>query len=167
LLLGAGALMSSSLEVGREYRGLYRVLSRVGTGGTSEVYKLFYMNLGRPVCLKKGVPGKGYSAAHLRQLFAAEAKALQRLSGRFAPTLYEFREAELELYMEFCEGRSLHDYHEGRKAAGQFLSPVQALQVTRLVGRAVAHCHGQGVLLADLKPRNAILTGQPLEGDGA
>ena len=82
--------MSDDLRIGSEYRGHYRVEERIGSGGTSVVYRLHHLSLGREDCLKKAVVRGAYTRPQLESLFVKEARALKLLEGSHSPTLWEF-----------------------------------------------------------------------------
>lgn len=143
---------------GREYGGRYRVLEQIGRGGTADVYKLYDQKLERHICLKKGRPSAAYTAAQLRAIFANEADILRRCERACVPALYRFSDADLELYLEYVAGQSLDavlaQSHQSQR-------PLQALAVVRLLQRlaaVVGQCHAAGVIVADLKPKNVVLT---------
>jgi tetratricopeptide (TPR) repeat protein len=160
--------MSDALQPGKTFRSRFQVRKRLGEGGTAVVYLLHDLHLGRPVCLKKARPKGAYTLATLAAVFAREAKILQLLGGSISPTFYEFREADLELYMEYCPGQSLAEFLEQRRARGQPLKQIQALQLLGRLARAVTHCHARGVIVADLKPTNVLLlTGKKLADEDA
>lgn len=142
------------IAVGSEYRGKYRVLREIATGGTSSVYLLRDLRLDRPVVLKKGVPGDHYKEEDLRAIFTNEDRILVRLNGRFAPTRFEFLPEALELYMAYCPGRTLDAYLQEWISTGTFPSDEHLVRLAESILEAVRSCHSAGVIIADLKPRN-------------
>ncbi|GIW90005.1 MAG: hypothetical protein KatS3mg109_0437 [Pirellulaceae bacterium] len=146
--------MSDTITIGRDYRGRYRVISKLGEGATSCVYRLYDPWLSRDVVLKKGVPSERYTKDTLRDIFANEDAVLDRLKGTVAPSRYEFLPDELELYMEYRPGRTLDTYLEQWISEKCFWSDDKLLQLMLLILEKVQVCHRAGVIIADLKPRN-------------
>lgn len=146
--------MSDTIRVGCIYRGRYRVEREIAKGGTSCVYLLYDPRLSRHVALKKGVAGDRCSSDALRAIFANEDRVLVRLNGAFAPSRYEFRLDDLELYMEYRPGRTLDAYLEEWRSTQRFPADDVLLRLAQMVFEAVQSCHRAGVIVADLKPRN-------------
>ncbi len=149
--------MSEIIQVGKEYRSRYKVEKQIGKGGTSFVYKLYDQKLGRDVCLKKGVAQGSYTKQHIKSLFSKEANILQLLQGQDCPQFFEFSETDMELYMEYCEGRSLEEFYEHWEKSNQFPDQAGVLKVFLPLVRAVKHCHSKQVIVLDIKPKNIIV----------
>lgn len=147
----------SDIVVGKVHRHQYKVLALSGKGGTAEVYKVFDQTLGRHVCLKKGVPGENYDEKQLRAIFANEAKILRHLESSSIPSLWDFLEDDLELYLEYVEGWSLEIVLERSQKAGRPMGTLNVIRLMRRLADIVSHCHGRGVVIADLKPKNIVL----------
>lgn len=145
---------SNIIRIGGNYRGRFKVRRQIAIGGTSSVYLVYDPWLCRDVALKKGVPRDRYTRDALRAIFANEDYILSRLNGTFAPSRYEFLPDDLEIYMEYRPGRTLDEYLGEWTSTMGFPADDVLVRLTRLILEAVQWCHGAGVVVADLKPRN-------------
>ncbi|MCS7238828.1 MAG: tetratricopeptide repeat protein [Thermoguttaceae bacterium] len=157
--------MKEALRIGSEHRGRYRVQRQIATGGTSCVYLLRDFRLNRDVVLKQGIASDRYKIQDLREIFANEDRILGRLNGRFAPRRYEFLPDELELYMEYCPGKTLDTYLQGWILHKKFPPDDKLIRLAATILEAVQACHEAGVIVADLKPRNIQLGRGAEEGE--
>src|SRR5690606_10475790 len=87
-----------------------------------------------------------------------------RLNGANAPSRYEFLPDDLELYMEYCPGRTLDAYLEEWTSTKRFPADDVLLRLAQSVLEAVQSCHRAGVIVADLKPRNIQVGRGDVEG---
>ncbi len=141
--------------IGQTLNGRYRVVSRIGEGGMSAVYRADHLLLGRPVALKVlNAEMAGHREAMLR--FEREALVSGKIqhpnvvsasdSGRLA-------DGSLYLVLELVEGRSLRDLS---KSEGKLPAP-RALAIAAQIADALDAAHGAGVVHRDLKPSNVML----------
>jgi hypothetical protein len=134
--------------------GPYRILARLGVGGTAIVY-FGHSPSGRPVAVKvlhadlTGDPA-------LRARFRHEVRAVRAAGGRWSPTLID---ADTEasppwLVTEFLPAVSL------REAVRRFgvLRPGAAWTLAAGLAEALQSIHRAGIVHCDLKPGNVLLT---------
>jgi tetratricopeptide (TPR) repeat protein len=158
--------MNDMLTIGGQYHDRYKVLGKIGEGGTSLVYKLWDPRLRRHVCLKKAKRACSFSQDQLQDRLSCEARILGILAGKYAPRLYEYRNNELEIYMDLLDGRSLDDFYEEWIAENKF--PGDLILSERLfvpLLDALDCLHGSEVVLGDLKPKNIFLTPGVKDGE--
>jgi len=134
--------------------GKYDVLSELGRGGTSIVYKAADPDLKRVVALKVL-----RDAVHpvLIERLHREATAAARLRH---PNIVSIHEVGTILGPD---GSALHfiamDYVEGRNLAeaAAAMTPAERLEVLLSVARTTAFAHEQGIVHRDLKPENILV----------
>lgn len=129
--------------------GRYRLIRRLGEGGTGTVYQAADLLLGRTVAVK--VLHRPFGA----DLLFREAQSLACLSHPNVVAVYDVVEAEKRacLVMEYVDGCSLESLLQER---GRL--PLQrALAIFGAVASAVRAAHARGVLHCDLKPANVLL----------
>jgi tetratricopeptide (TPR) repeat protein len=139
--------------------GKYQVLSEIGRGGTSIVYKAFDPGLSRPVALKvlRDAPLHPVLVERLHREATAAAKLRH-------PNIVAIHETGTILGPD---GGALHfiamDYVEGRNLAetSASMTPDERLQVLLAVATTVAFAHEQGVVHRDLKPENILIDRTP------
>jgi predicted Ser/Thr protein kinase len=135
------------VEIGN---GRYRVIRRLGSGGTGTVYQAADRMLGRTVAIK---------ALHHSQrldLLRAEGRSLARLSHPNVVALHDLIEQDGRPYlvMEYVEGSNLEQW----LAEHGSLGVEQALGVFRRIASAVQAAHAHGILHCDLKPANILIS---------
>jgi eukaryotic-like serine/threonine-protein kinase len=132
----------------------YRLIERLASGGSAEVWRAHDDQLDRPVAVKR-------LHAHLlpdeasRLRLAAEARAAASLSHPGIVGVYDV-DVEGEspaLVMELVEGESL----AARIARAGPLQPGEAAHVGAEVADSLFHAHQQGVIHRDVKPGNVLL----------
>ena len=142
--------MSSSQA--RAFAGRYRVIRRLGAGGTAAVFLARDERLGREVAVKRlhGAEVTAQTAQRLRR----EARIMASLRHPGLVTVYDMLmdEDELLLVMEYVRGETLADVLAsaplGWERTRELLEPVAA---------ALDHVHGHGVVHRDLKPSNILV----------
>ncbi len=143
------------LRVGTILNGRYEIISAIGSGGMSYVYKAKDMSLKRLVAVK--VLKEEYSRdANVVAKFAREAEAAGGLSHPNVVSVYDVGEQFGTYYivMELVEGFTLKKYIEKK---GQ-LSQHDAVQVTMQVARGLNAAHEQGIIHRDVKPQNIMVS---------
>jgi len=159
---------SCSFEVGRVLRGRYVLEKRLGGGGRSTVFKaldryradlpeaLQYVaiKIFHPIADTRGTDDLDTLRARLRRDFYGA----QMLSHRNIVNLFDLdRDGDVDfLTMEFLDGELLSDVtarlHPLR------MSRPQAWAIIREIGSGLEHAHARGVIHADLKPQNIMIT---------
>jgi serine/threonine protein kinase len=132
----------------RDICGRYRLLRKVGEGGTGVVCQAIDLRLGRPVALK---------ALHDSSLnLEREGHSLAQIDHPNVVALHDVIEdaGRQYLVMEYVDGPTLEDSLAERGSLGL----ERAIDLTRRIGAVVAHAHDRGVLHCDLKPANVLLT---------
>jgi serine/threonine-protein kinase len=132
----------------------YRLIERLASGGTAELWRAHDEQLDRPVAVKRLHPHLLPDEASRRRL-AAEARAAAGLSHPAIVAIYDV-DAEGEtpaLVMELVEGESLAT----RIARDGPLSAVEAARLVADLADGLYHAHQQGVIHRDVKPANVLL----------
>lgn len=135
----------------------YKILSELGRGGMGAVYKAQQTDLDRVVALKVLLKG-GKNEERSRARFLREIEICMRLSHPNIIRVFDHGESEDNQFftMELIEGRSLHEViaEDGKQAPGRVIDLlIQMLD-------ALDHCHKEGVIHRDVKPRNIMISGQ-------
>ncbi len=141
--------------VGRVIQDRYRILDRLGEGGMGLVFRGEHILMKKPVAIKLLHRELG-SVDDAAKRFEREAQSASRLSHSSIVAVTDFgrtEAGELFLVMEYVPGDHLGAFLERRGR----LAPLQALMITRLVLRGLAHAHQAGVVHRDLKPANIML----------
>lgn len=135
--------------------GPYRLLSKIGEGGSSKVYLAIRIDaqFRRRVAVK--VMGLAAGADQTRR-FLAEQQILAGLEHPNIAHLYDGGTTETGLpffVMEYVEGEPIDVYCDRRR-----LSLAERISLLREVCRGVQHAHQNLVVHRDLKPTNILVT---------
>src|SRR5690242_3343182 len=143
--------MANENLAGRTIAG-YRLLERVGEGGTAEVYRATHPEHG--ACAFKVLRSRLASDPTAVKRFLREAGYGSRVRHPGVVRTYDYGEADGLYYLalEWAEGRSLADYVH---RAGP-LAPAQAGAVVRQLADALGAAHQAGIIHRDLKPENIV-----------
>ena len=133
---------------GKTIAGRYRLEQRIGTGGTSEVWRATDLELERVVAVKLLAP----EADPAR--FEREARAIAALAHPNICAVYDYGDAAGRPFMvlEHLPGGSL----EERLAGGRPLPNEETLRIGTEIAAGLAHAHGRGIVHRDLKPLNVL-----------
>ena len=130
----------------------YQIVSTLGSGGTSVVYKATDTSLKRPVAIKALGPHLyDRTGRHLR----AEALAAASLDHPYICKVYELIETadQTLIVMEFVEGETL---------AAKLQRGLPPLEATLVMGSEIAEglaaAHARGLVHRDIKPSNVMVT---------
>src|SRR5436305_1784671 len=134
---------------GRTIAG-YRLLERVGEGGTAEVYRA--QHPGRGPCAFKVLRSRLASDPTAVKRFLREAGYGSRVEHPGVVRTYDYGEADGLYYLalEWAEGKSLAEYVH---RAGP-LAPTRVVSIVRQLADALAAAHQAGIIHRDLKPEN-------------
>lgn len=147
------------LYVGTIINNRYEILSMIGRGATSAVYKARNRDTNQIVAIKILHSHLAFDATIVRR-FQQEAKTATILQHPNIVSVRDYSTTESGnpfLVMDFVEGMSLFDTI---RAAGWL--PVQrALAVFPQVCAALSAAHEKGIVHRDLKPSNIMLTTGP------
>jgi serine/threonine protein kinase len=150
-----------TIGIGTVLRNRYELLQLLGRGGMASVYKArdrYRTSLGVADCwvaikIVQPHPSRPGSVDALGREF----HNAQRLSHPNVINVYDIdREGDASFYsMELLEGERLNQLVQ---RAGGRLPRRYALAIIRDIGAAIAHAHSRGVVHADLKPHNIMIT---------
>ena len=149
------------IGIGTVLRDRYELLQLLGRGGMASVYKArdrYRTSIGVADCLVaikivQPHPSRPGSVEALGREF----HNAQRLSHPNVVNVYDIdHEGDASFYsMEFLEGERLNSLI---RQTGLVFPRRYALAIIRDIGAAVAHAHARGVVHADLKPHNIMIT---------
>jgi len=143
--------MSSENLAGRTVGG-YRLLERVGEGGTAEVYRAEHPERGP--CAFKVLRQRLRGDPTAVKRFLREAGYGSRVRHPGVVRTYDYGEADGLYYLalEWADGKSLADYVH---RAGR-LAPAQVGRLVRQLADALGAAHQAGIIHRDLKPENIM-----------
>ena len=134
------------------FAGRYRVIRRLGAGGTAAVFLARDERLGREVAVKRlyGAEVTAQTAQRLQR----EARIMASLRHPNLLAVYDMLmdEDDLLLVMEYVRGGTLADV-----LASAPLGWARTLELLEPVAAALDHVHGHGVVHRDLKPSNILV----------
>jgi serine/threonine-protein kinase len=132
----------------------YNLLERLGTGALGDVYRARDLKYGRTVALMM-LPAELISGPGRREKFLEQARAAQSLNHPNIATLFDVVEQEGHCYLayEFAAGPSLRD-----EMAGRPVNLRRAIELAAQIGDALAEGHSRGLVHADLRPDNIVIT---------
>ena len=143
--------MANENLAGRTIAG-YRLLERVGEGGTAEVYRAEHGDRG--ACAFKVLRERLRGDPTVVKRFLREAGYGSRVVHPGVVRTYDFGEADGLYYLalEWATGEPLADYlhREGQ------LAPAEAIPLVRQLADALAVAHSAGIIHRDLKPENIM-----------
>ena len=141
----------------------YRIVTQVGKGGFSSVYKAEDIQFGNRLLAVKEMSQHGLNQKEIdeaAQAFEREALLLARLKHPYLPSIYDhFNEAgRWYLVMDFIEGNTLEEHLNA--TIGGYLSLEEALQIGIQLCSVLGYLHTQqpSIIFRDLKPANIMLT---------
>lgn len=140
--------------IGTIFHGRYEILSVLGSGGTSVVYKAKDTVLNRLVTLKILREPLDRDDKFLNR-FRHEAQAVAKLSHPNIVNIYDVANAGGVQYlvMEYVEGCSLKEYLDNSGP----LAVDEALNIFQQLLLALSHAHENNVIHRDIKPHNILL----------
>lgn len=141
--------------IGTIFADRYEIISRIGKGGMSVVYKARHIFLNRMVAIKVLKAQLASDVSNARR-FRQEAEAASAIRHPNVITVFDFglsTAGEPYLVMDFLEGQNLNHVieTEGR------LSPDRAIDIFLDVVDGLAELHRHGIIHRDLKPSNIML----------
>ena len=143
------------LEKGRFINNRYEILSRVGAGGMSDVYKAKDHKLNRNVAIK--VLKAEYSKdKNFVSKFRVEAQSAASLIHPNIVNVYDVGEDEGLYYivMELIEGITLKSYIEKK---GQ-LSVKETISIAIQIANGIECAHNNQIVHRDIKPQNIMIS---------
>lgn len=138
----------------------YKVLSRIGEGRTSVLYKAMQVAVDRAVALKVLRPEAAANEVFVKR-FIREAKSGAKLTHPNVIQIFDAGECEGLYYivMEYVEGKTVSKMLEER---GQPLDLKTALSVAIQIARALDYAHKHSIVHRDVKPGNIIVNADGL-----
>ena len=136
--------------------GRYRILERLGAGGSATVHRAHDERLDRDVAVKILLPNLADESATAAR-FEAEARSLAAASHPHVVAVYDVDPGSADegrepfYVMELCPGGSFAD----RVAAGR-IDPADAIPVVVSVADGLAELHRRGIVHRDVKPHNIL-----------
>ncbi|MBE6015839.1 MAG: Stk1 family PASTA domain-containing Ser/Thr kinase [Lachnospiraceae bacterium] len=133
----------------------YEVISKVGTGGMSDVYKAMDHKLNRPVAIKVLKKELSEDAAFVSK-FVVEAQSAAGLSHPNIVNVYDVGdESDIHyIVMELVEGITLKSYIEKKGR----LSFKEAVSIAIQVAMGIEAAHNNNIIHRDIKPQNIIIS---------
>jgi serine/threonine protein kinase len=131
--------------------GRYKIIAKIGQGGTSHVYKGHDATLDRMVAVKT-ISADAAEDPTLKKRFEREARSAAGLNHPHIITVFDFGQEGDKLYiaMEFLDGEDLKD----AIAAGRFSDLEAKLDAMDQICEGLAFAHANQVIHRDLKPAN-------------
>ncbi len=138
--------------------GPYEIVSRIGAGGMSEVYRAFDPRIRRDVAIKVLPPTLAKFADRLHR-FEQEARAVGALSHPNLLTIFDTGKSEGRPYIvtELLEGHTLRSILRDNGTAVRI--PIRkAIDYGIQIANGLAAAHERGIVHRDLKPENLFVT---------
>ncbi len=134
--------------------GAYRIIERIGTGGTGTVYLAEHQVMKRRVAIKI-LPTTLAADPAIRERFKREAQAAALLDHPNVVHVYDFKdEARVHaIIMEYVEGPSLQQLITRRGA----LPIAASCEYIRQAAIGLQHAHDAGLVHRDVKPANLLV----------
>lgn len=133
----------------------FRIISRLGKGGMSSVFKAEHLHLQKLVAIKLLHP-REYAREKSTERFQQEARVICTLNHPNIVKVYAFGLSEndqLYLAMEYLEGS---DLAQKLKSEGKFAWP-RVVSLSMQISEGLEQAHERGVVHRDLKPGNVIV----------
>jgi len=146
----------------------YELQDEIARGGMGVVLRAKHTELGSLVALKLLAQQDPTPEAIAR--FRREARVLPQIKHPNVVGISDLGEERgiAFLAMELIEGPSLQTWVAEQLARGEAPDFRRVAEITLDIGRALAHCHGDGVIHRDVKPHNILIeaeTGRPVLTD--
>lgn len=146
---------SSQELVGKVLDSRFRIISRLGQGGMSEVFKAEHLMLQKPLAIKIMHAGEKNKVNGIER-FQQEAKAISTLDHPAIVKVHAFGcygESNLYLAMDYLAGASLDGVLKEQGA----MPWLRVREIAKQLAEGLAHAHSRGVIHRDLKPSNVIV----------
>jgi serine/threonine protein kinase/Flp pilus assembly protein TadD len=136
----------------------YKILEKLGEGGTGVVYKALDEKLSRIVALKL-FHDQTFGTEKQKTLLVREAQAAAALNHPNIRTIYEIDETDEHLFlsMAFIEGASLK-----KKLLDGAFNPESAVSVAYQVAEGLETAHKNGIIHCNLNSANILITDRGL-----
>ena len=140
--------------IGKKVDNRYDVISLVGVGGMSNVYKAIDTTTGNTVAIKF-LKQEFFENEELVRRFKNESKAISLLDNPNIIKVVDVNITDTEKYIvvEYIDGITLKEYIDNRKV----LTWQETVQFTGTILSAIGHAHENGIIHRDMKPQNIML----------
>lgn len=149
-------------------RSEYQVVEKIGSGGTSEVFR-GVMTIGthstvlRPAVAIKRLHAHLFKHEEIVQKFLQEAVVLASIAHPFAPSLIDLRQDDDDVWwmiQEFVNGKSMHAWLESYKVTDRTLDLSATISVVSDLCEVLAYTHKAGWVHCDVTLHNLLITSQ-------
>lgn len=142
--------------VGQTLLGRYRILEHLGRGGMGTCYKAKQLDLDRIVALKVISPHMARQQSFV-DLFIHEARFAARLNHPNVVSVYEVANDGDKYFfaMEYVPNGTLLDLVQSKPQ--KRLTPLEAVDITLQMARALEYAHSKNILHRDIKPENMLI----------
>lgn len=160
-VIAAGFARGSRSDLARDVGG-YRLIRKLGVGGTGEVWEGRHRFLARPAAIKLLSPPRTGRSFLVR--FEREAQATALLSSEHTVSLYDFgvsQHARPYYVMELLDGFDLQRLVDERGP----LHPARVVHLMQQACDSLGEAHDLGIAHRDIKPSNLFLIRRGLTHD--
>ena len=147
----------TSLDLETLVAGRYRIVSRLGQGGMSTVYRAYDIRTGHDVALKMLLSQVSHDDSFITR-FQQEASRVKRLDHPNIVKVFDTGRATDGVYyftMEYFDGGSLDELIA--RTEGALESPI-IVNIASQISAALDHAHARELIHRDIKPSNVLLT---------
>ncbi|MDD5659619.1 MAG: Stk1 family PASTA domain-containing Ser/Thr kinase [Actinomycetota bacterium] len=133
----------------------YRMISKIGSGGTADVYLAFDEKLNRQVAIK--ILSRIYaSERNFVARFKKEAQILANLNDPNIVAIYDWGQYDSSYFicMEYVEGQSLEEIIDKQGIISPSVTAKYAIQICN----ALEVAHKNNLIHRDIKPQNILVT---------
>lgn len=132
----------------------YKLIQKIGSGGLGVVFAAKQLSMKRNVALKI-LHENWTSDDEFKTRFLREARVMGRLSHQNLIQVYDVGKENKNYYfcMEYIDGPTVEDKIEKEKR----LEPVEALDITLQVARAINYISNYDIVHRDIKPANLMI----------
>lgn len=156
------------VKIGDVIDGKYTVVSKVGSGGMSNIYLARNEIANKNWALKesKSFPDNPAKQMAAKQSLIAEANTLKRLKHRFLPSVVDIYEDDgILIVMDYIEGRTLAQHLSENKTIPESVIIQWGLELCEVLG--YLHSQNPPIIYRDMKPDNVMIrTNSDDIGDG-
>jgi len=134
--------------------GKYEIISKIGSGGTSIVYKAKRLADNRDVAIKV-IRDELENIRELERHFRLEAEALNKMSHRNVRRILGIGQWNDSLYMvtEYIDGKTLKEI-----VSQGPVSLKSAVDYALQIAAGIEHAHRKNIIHRDIKPQNIIVS---------